>query len=147
MREFALWMFKVIALSLGIAGWVTYFILWSGVRIYGSMNLSFGEWGPSWMKWFETWIEPLVLVSIIAVITWALFHEMKHRVPSISWSAETTPNPADVVPGDALRTRRAEEAKEIIPGIPRHERLFSLFYLNKIRRSTPDDSSLHNDRM
>ncbi len=71
-----IYLLKLTALALGVAGWITYFILWLGVRIYGSMNLSFGVWGPSWIHWFETWIEPVILVGILALLVGALLHEM-----------------------------------------------------------------------
>lgn len=71
-----IYLLKLTILSLGVSGWITYSILWLTVRIYGSINLSFGVWGPSWIHWFETWIEPVILVGILALLTWALFHEM-----------------------------------------------------------------------
>ncbi len=141
MREFTLWILKIMALALGIAGWVTYFMLWFGVRIHGSLDLSFGVWGPSWVKWFETWIEPLVLLAIVAVITWALFRQLTDGVPSISRSSTTDAELADTVPGVARRSLRSEEATEIIPGIPRHERLFPLFSPTRERQGASDDTS------
>jgi len=72
-----IYLLKLTILSLGVSGWITYSILWLTVRIHGSMNLSFGVWGPSWIHWFETWIEPVILVGILALLIWALLHEMK----------------------------------------------------------------------
>jgi len=74
-----LWVFKLLALSLGIAGWATYFILWFGVRVYGSLHMSFGVWGPSWITWFEKWIEPTILIAFIAILAWAFIHELKSK--------------------------------------------------------------------
>jgi len=71
----SIYLLKLTALALGVTGWITYFILWFGVRIYGSMNLSFGVW-LSYLKWFETWIEPVILVGILALLVWALLYEM-----------------------------------------------------------------------
>ncbi len=67
---------RFIALTLGLAGWITYFILWSGVRLFGFVTLTFGDWGPSWLEWFELWIEPVILISWMGLIIWVLLAEI-----------------------------------------------------------------------
>ena len=67
---------RLIALALGLAGWITYLILWIGVRIFGFVTLTFGNWGPSWVGWFELWIEPAILVGWIALLTWVMLAEI-----------------------------------------------------------------------
>ncbi|MCI0438524.1 MAG: hypothetical protein L0177_05275 [Chloroflexi bacterium] len=75
MEKSGVWLLKLGALALGIAGWVTYLLIWLGVRLFGEVTLTFGEWGPSWLMWIEHWVEPLVLVAWLAFLGWAFWHE------------------------------------------------------------------------
>lgn len=77
MERSELWLLKLGALALGIAGWATYLLLWLGIRIFGQVTLDFGEWGQSWLAWFEHWVEPLVLLAWLAFLAWAFWHEFK----------------------------------------------------------------------
>ena len=61
-----------LALGLRFAGRLTYFLLWVSVRIYGKVILQFGIWGGPRVEWFENWVEPLILVSWLSIIGWAL---------------------------------------------------------------------------
>ncbi len=65
------------ALSLGFGGVTTYLLLWIAVRVFGSVTLSFGIWGPEWVNWMENWVEPAILVSWLGVIGWAVRHELR----------------------------------------------------------------------
>ena len=67
---------KIIALALGVAGWVTYSMIWLGVRIFGSVTLTFGKWGPGWLEWLELWIEPVILLGWLAFLVWVLWREI-----------------------------------------------------------------------
>jgi hypothetical protein len=62
-----------LALGLGFAGQLTYFLLWLSVRVYGSVILQFGIWGGPRVEWFENWVEPLILLSWLSIIGWALW--------------------------------------------------------------------------
>ena len=65
------------ALLLGFGGVATYLLLWLAVRAFGSVTLSFGIWGPEWVNWMENWVEPAILVSWLAIIGWAVRHELR----------------------------------------------------------------------
>lgn len=67
---------KIIALALGVAGWITYAMIWLGVRMFGSVTLTFGKWGPGWLKWIELWVEPLIIISWLAFLVWVLWREI-----------------------------------------------------------------------
>ena len=68
---------RLIALILGFGGVSTYLLLWIAVRVFGSVTLSFGIWGPEWINWVETWVEPAILVSWLAIIGWAVHYELR----------------------------------------------------------------------
>ena len=65
-----------LALGLGFAGQLTYFLLWLSVRVYGKVILQFGIWGGPRVEWFEHWIEPVILVSWLGIIGWALWQTL-----------------------------------------------------------------------
>ena len=49
------------------------------VRIWGEVVLTFGIWGPGWVEWFELWMEPAIIISWVALLVWALHHELNRR--------------------------------------------------------------------
>ena len=72
-----LWLIRLSALALGFAGWLVYLFFWLTIRVSGSLTLEFGTWGPSWIKWFELWIEPVILSGWLAFFGWAIWRETK----------------------------------------------------------------------
>ncbi len=67
---------RFMALVLGLAGWLVYLGIWIAVRTWGELVLTFGIWGPQWVEWFELWLEPAIIVSWVALLVWALHHEL-----------------------------------------------------------------------
>ena len=66
---------KALALTLIIAGQLGYLLIWLGIRTWGELTLTFGTWGPSWVLWFERWIEPLLILTGIAFVSLVLWRD------------------------------------------------------------------------
>ena len=67
---------RVVALTLVVLGQSGYFLIWLAIRAWGELTLTFGNWGPSWLLWFERWIEPVVILGVIVVVGVVLWREM-----------------------------------------------------------------------
>jgi hypothetical protein len=71
------WWISLSALALGFSGWLVYLFFWFSIRVSGALTLEFGTWGPPWLKWFELWIEPFILLGWLAFFGWAIWREAK----------------------------------------------------------------------
>ena len=86
---------RAFALGLIILGQSGYFLIWLGIRSWGSLTLTFGTWGPSWLLWFERWIEPLIILAGIAFTAFVIWREIGHgeAPPHLSEEAYPPPGP------------------------------------------------------
>ena len=66
---------KVLALAFIITGQSGYLLIWLAIRTWGELTLTFGTWGPSWVLWFERWIEPLIILTGIAFVAMVLWRD------------------------------------------------------------------------
>ncbi len=79
---------RVVALPLVVLGQSGYLLTWLGIRAWGEITLTFGNWGPSWLLWFERWIEPVVILGVVVVVGVVLWREMtrgddvRERIPA-----------------------------------------------------------------
>lgn len=83
---------RFMALALGLAGWLVYLGIWIAVRAWGELVLTFGIWGPRWVEFFELWVEPAIIVSWVALIVWALHHELANPASKLSGSNNRSEN-------------------------------------------------------
>lgn len=81
---------RFMALALGLAGWLVYLGIWVGVRAWGEVVLTFGIWGPSWVKWFELWMEPVIILSWVVLLVWVLHRELTSASPDEGQISENT---------------------------------------------------------
>ena len=82
---------RLVALTAVILGQSGYFLIWLAIRVWGDLTLTFGNWGPSWLLWFERWVEPFVLLGGMALVGYVLWREMS--------SADAVRERASVPPG------------------------------------------------
>ena len=73
---------RFVALLLGFSGVLTYSLLWLAIRVFGSVPLSFGIWGPEWVLFFELWIEPIILAMWLGLTLWVLRYEL-NQLPKV----------------------------------------------------------------
>ena len=66
---------RVVAITLVVLGQSGYLLIWLGIRAWGEITLTFGNWGPSWLLWFERWVEPVVILGVIVVVGVVLWRE------------------------------------------------------------------------
>ncbi len=69
---------RVAALTLVVLGQSGYLLIWLGIRAWGEITLTFGNWGPSWLLWFERWVEPVVILGVVVVVGVVLWREITH---------------------------------------------------------------------
>ena len=67
---------RIVALTAVVLGQSGYFLIWLAIRVWGDLTLTFGNWGPSWLLWFERWVEPFVLLGGMALVAYVLWREM-----------------------------------------------------------------------
>lgn len=86
---------KVLALTTIIAGQSGYLLIWLAIRAWGEVTLTFGTWGPSWVLWFEHWIEPLIILMGMAFVALILWREFNPRGAARGLRSRTrqTPGP------------------------------------------------------
>lgn len=67
---------RVVALTLVVLGQSGYLLIWLAIRAWGEITVTFGNWGPSWLLWFERWVEPVVILGVVVVVGVVLWREM-----------------------------------------------------------------------
>lgn len=70
---------RIVAVTLVVLGQSGYLLIWIAMRAWGEITLTFGNWGPSWLLWFERWIEPVVILGVVVVVGVVLWREMSRR--------------------------------------------------------------------
>ena len=60
--------YRVIAATIGVSGWALSLLLWSVIRMTGTLELRFSA--VRVVHWFESWIEPVLLFGALGLSAW-----------------------------------------------------------------------------